>query len=97
MTVSTIHSISPPETGSEADLKDRKLRKACGDFEAVFVGYLMKSMRQTLPGDALFDSGIEKDIYESMYDQQIAEESAKGKGLGIGDALYRQLKGVKLK
>jgi len=71
--------------------EDQKLRKACADFEAVLINYMLKSMRKTLPGDSMFGSSQQKEVYESMYDQEMAGKIAEGNGLGIGQALYRQL------
>lgn len=91
MSITPSGSIKASETVSKTDQKDRDLRKACSDFEAIFINSMMQAMRKTLPGDGLFAGGLQKDIYESMYDQQLAQEAASGKGLGIGEALYRQL------
>ena len=70
-----------------------KLKEACADFEAIFLNYMFTSMQDTLTGDALFGKSLGKDIYESMYIQQISTDIARGgRGYGIGDALYREMK-----
>ena len=77
----------------EKDVKnEEKLKEACADFEAVLINFMFKSMKKSLPGDSLFGGGLQKDIYDSLFYQEIATKLAREKGLGIGEALYRQLK-----
>jgi peptidoglycan hydrolase FlgJ len=71
--------------------EDKKLRKACADFEAVLLNYMFQSMKKTVPGDTLFGGGLQKDIYDSMYLQEVSAKIAHDQSMGIGDALYRQL------
>ncbi|NVM56562.1 MAG: rod-binding protein [Desulfobacterales bacterium] len=73
-------------------MKDAKLRKACADFESIFVYYILKSARNALPQKGLFDNTHESKIYKSMMDQEIARTMARGRGLGLGELLYKQLK-----
>jgi len=58
---------------------------------------LIKTMRQTtLSEDDLFKSNA-GDSYQSMYDQQLALEIAKGDGIGLSESIVRQLKKDKQK
>jgi flagellar protein FlgJ len=62
-------------------------REAARQFEALFVQMMMKSMR-----DASAALGAGGDTtYQEMFDQQIALEMTRGKGLGLADMLMRQL------
>jgi flagellar protein FlgJ len=62
-------------------------REAARQFEALFVQMMLKSMR-----DANAVLGEERDrTYEEMFDQQVALEMTRGKGLGLADMLVRQL------
>ena len=78
-----------------SDLKnadEKKLKEACADFESIFMEMTLKSMRSTLTGDAIFKKGIADDIYQSMYDQKLSENIARGdNNLGLGESLYKQL------
>lgn len=71
------------------------LRQACEDFESVFVAYLLKSMRKTVPKTELMNGGMSNDIYLSMMDDEIARAVAKGPGIGLAAAIYRQLSQAK--
>ena len=74
--------------------KDKELKEACAGFEAIFMTEMLKSMRKTLPGDALLKDSNATSIYKSMQDQNLAENlSNSQKSLGIKDFLYQQLKG----
>jgi flagellar protein FlgJ len=56
---------------------------------------LLKSMREankSFGEDSLFGSD-QGDMYQDMFDDQIALQLSKGKGLGLADMLVRQLQG----
>ena len=61
--------------------------EAARQFEALFVQMMLQSMRAA--GD-VFGDGSDT-TYRDMFDQQIALEMTKRKGLGIADVLTRQL------
>lgn len=66
------------------------LRKAAQQFEALFTQQMLKSMRQTTPGDSLTGSE-EGQLYRDMLDQQLAQNLAQGRGFGLADMLVRHL------
>ena len=74
----------------EAGAKERSpeaTREAARQFEALFVQMMLKSMR-----DANSVLAEDRDTtYEEMFDQQIALELTREKGLGIADLLVRQM------
>ena len=66
------------------------LRAVARQVEGLFVQMMLKSMRDALPKDGLFSSDQTR-MYTSMYDQQIAQQLTAGKGLGLADAMAKQL------
>ena len=75
---------------SEADRK--KLKKACADFESLFIYQLFKGMRQSIPQSGLMGKMPGKDTYEMMLDQKIADEMAtKRDGIGLQKMLLEQM------
>jgi len=66
------------------------LRKACQDFESVFITYLLKSMRKTVPKTEFTGGGPNKDMYLSMMDEEIAKAVARGPGIGLAASIYQQ-------
>ncbi|MEY4761435.1 MAG: hypothetical protein RLZZ200_1291 [Pseudomonadota bacterium] len=72
--------------------KDPEAIKAVArQFEALFTSMMLKSMRDATPKDGLFSSD-QQDFYQEMFDQQIATQMSKGKGLGLAEMLVHQLK-----
>ena len=75
---------------SEAELQ--KLKKACADFESLFIYQLLKTMRQTVPKSQTGFGSFAKDTYTMMMDQKLAEKiAAEGEGVGLQKVLYDQL------
>ena len=70
--------------------EEKELKALAQQFEAIFMNQLMKSMRETLPKEGLLSS-FSVDMYESMFDQEVAGEMSKGRGMGLADVLYTQL------
>jgi flagellar protein FlgJ len=80
-------------TGKENTKQDLKsLRDSCREFEAIFIDQMYKSMRKSMPENGLIPQDNASKIYQDMLDMQMARETAKGKGIGIGEAMYNQLK-----
>ena len=71
--------------------KKAKLRKAAGDFEAIFVRQILKSMRSTLTNGGMFGSGSVGEIYSDMMDNAISEKIAERGDMGLADIIYKQM------
>ena len=72
---------------------DQALKGAIKQFEAIFWQMLLKSMRdasEPLKSD-LFSSN-QREMYESMHDEQLSLVMAGNKNSGLSDMLYQQLK-----
>jgi Rod binding domain-containing protein len=73
--------------------RDKRLRKACTEFESIFLYNLFKEMRRTVPKSSLMPSAPGKETYEMMFDQKVAEDlSKRGEGIGLQKILYEQLR-----
>src|SRR5918996_5492139 len=69
------------------------LKEAARQFESLFTQMLLKSMREankSFGEDSLFGSD-QADMYQDMFDDQIAMQLSKGRGLGLADMLVKQL------
>jgi len=66
------------------------IREAARQFESLFTDMMLKAMRAAKLGDGLGDTE-ESDLYQEMYDQQLALQMSQGKGLGLADLLVQQL------
>lgn len=61
-------------------------------FEALFLQVVLKSMRDAIAQDGMFDSESTR-TYQGMYDQQLAMTMAQRGGTGLAAAIERQLNG----
>lgn len=88
--------LSKNEGASQRDgqqkIREERLKKVCADFESIFINYLLKTLRRTIP-----ESGLDKlpgnDMYAMMFDQKVAEDLSKGEGIGLQKMLLRQFGG----
>jgi flagellar protein FlgJ len=98
--------VSSSDSGSYSDLNrlnqlkvgdknsDGNMRKVAQEFESLFLGEMLKSMRSatnTLGQDNPLNTPEAKQ-YQEMYDQQLAVSmSREGGGIGLADVLMRQM------
>lgn len=66
-------------------------REAAKQFEALFVNMMVKQMRDAMPTDGGLFGGEGMKLYESMHDQQLSLAMARRGGIGLADAIERQL------
>lgn len=62
------------------DAERGKLKKISQDFEALFVGMMLKSMRDTVPEDKLTGGGRAEETYRYLLDQEYATQAARRGG-----------------
>ena len=98
--------VSSSDSGSYSDLNrlnqlkvgdknsDANMRKVAQEFESLFLGEMLKSMRsatEALGQDNPMNTPAAKQ-YQEMYDQQLAVSlSREGGGIGLADVLMRQM------
>ena len=75
--------------GDSAD-KEKQLKTACQNFEAVFISKLWQQMKSTVPKEGYLHSKQE-DTYMSMFDKEFSEKMAQAGGIGLSDMIYAQL------
>lgn len=82
---------STPSTTTQS-LKDRAgLKKACQEFEAVYIQAMFQAMRKTIPEGGVFEQDHATKMYQEMLDQQIATDISRHQSLGLADQMYRQM------
>jgi len=79
--------LQKPSAGKD----EAKLRDACANLECVFLNMMFNSMRITVEKSDLMGESFATGVYEDMLYEKFAEEASKGKGLGLGELLYKQL------
>jgi flagellar protein FlgJ len=86
-----VSGLSIPNVGGISNDTSRlkttdNLKKAGQQFEAVFTGMMLKSMRQAKLADPLFDSKA-LDTFTEMQDARVAQAMSESTPLGIGKAM----------
>jgi Rod binding domain-containing protein len=69
--------VPDPQEGKE-NLKD-----AAMEFEAFFLYYMLKTMRETIPKGGFLGSGNAEKVYTSLLDESLAKNMALRGGLGL--------------
>jgi len=85
-------STEPLTSNLTAGTQPQKLKRACSEFEALFLNYLLKSMRASVPEGGLIDQSEESKMFKAMLDEKLADQISASGGLGLGEILYQQLK-----
>jgi flagellar protein FlgJ len=67
------------------------IKKVSQEFESIFLGYMLKQMRKTIPDDPIFGNSNAKDIFMDMHDDSVSKELSKAGGIGLAAMIYKQL------
>ena len=84
--ISQLSELANPERSKNL----KQLKALSQQFESIFVHQLLKSMRSTVQKTGLFDSHA-TNMYESLYDEEIAKLMTEQKGIGLAEIIYRDL------
>ena len=76
--------------GSGGNQTNEELKSLAHQFESIFVHQLLKSMRSTVQKSGLLDSHATQ-MYESLYDEEVAKLMTEQKSMGLADIIYRDL------
>ncbi len=68
-----------------------QLKEACAELESLFISYLLKEMRATIPKTGLMSGGRAEEIYTSMLDTEISKEMASQRGIGLSSLFQDRL------
>ncbi|HOO72742.1 MAG TPA: rod-binding protein [Spirochaetota bacterium] len=69
----------------------KKLIDACYDMESIFVGKMLKEMRNTVHKNDWFHGGFAEEIFEDMLYDEYAKELSRNSNLGLANMLYKEL------
>ncbi len=79
------------QVGNAEEKKEAELRNACEEFEAIILEKLLAGMRESIPEGGIFEKSFSEDMFQSMYDQELAQELAHSRGTGLGELLFNQI------
>lgn len=86
-------------SGDLSNASDDELMQVCKDFESYFIEQMFKSMEKMIPKDEDEDESSSMSSMTDYYKEEMmskyaeyVSESDGGKGLGIAQTLYEQMK-----
>jgi len=88
-TISSLEPGSRPASGKSSS----QLKEACSELESLFLYYLFKEMRATVPKTGFISGGKAEEIYTSMLDFRLAKELSHKGGIGLSSLLLEKLEG----
>jgi peptidoglycan hydrolase FlgJ len=100
MEINSLPSVALPltDTRMPASLISRRqptdaaeAKKVGQEFEAMFVGMMLKSMRDTVGNDKLTGGGRGEETFRSLLDQEYAAAAAKNGGIGLATIIEKEL------
>ncbi|OGR24084.1 MAG: flagellar biosynthesis protein FlgJ [Desulfuromonadales bacterium GWD2_54_10] len=66
-------------------------KKVSQDFEALFVGMMLKSMRSTVGEDKMTGGGHGEETFRSLLDQEYATAAVKRGGIGLAKQIEKEI------
>ena len=87
-----ILSQKKPQLANVADVKTREqARHVAPQFERMFISEMLGPMFQGIETDGPFGGGNAEATFRPMLIDQYSEAIAKGKGIGIADAVMKEI------
>ncbi len=77
--------------GAKTPQTPDKARAAAEEFEAFFLSQFLNSMSAGVETDGMFGGGESEKIFQSMMNDEYAKSMSRQGGVGIADAVYREM------
>lgn len=88
------HIQKPIDIKSRYDEKQKeKIASASKQFESVLTAMMLKSMNKTTGGLFGDEDGYGNDMFDTIFEQEIAQKMSATKSLGVAEILYRKITG----
>jgi len=91
---SDVHPLnaSQIQDGSFQDaMQKRKIRETAVEFEAQFLGQMLKPMFEGIQTDSTFGGGHAEEMWKGMLVQEYGKAVAQGGGIGLADQVQKEL------
>lgn len=79
------------QLGKRTSTSQKALKDAAEQFEALFLYQLLAEMRRTVPDTDLFGNRQAEKLFQSMLDQEVANNSAQAQSIGLAKLIYEQM------
>jgi Rod binding domain-containing protein len=80
---------APPSTSATSDAS--AAQKTATDFESFFLSQVFENMFSGVGTDPMFGGGNGETVYRSLLLQEYSKVAAKNGGVGIADAVQREI------
>lgn len=71
---------------------NEELKEACDELEGYMLSMMFKQMKSSmLSGDSLIAKGDYESMFEDTYINNLCDEMVKAGGIGLSDAMYKQM------
>jgi len=81
-----------PSTSNLQQLKKKDVRKICSQFESIFITYLLRQMRKSIPKSDFLEGTMREEFFREQWDEILAEKIAQGGGIGLAEILYEKVR-----
>ncbi len=85
----TINALTPSKSDQNSEIA--KARTAAQQFEAFFLSYLMKEMKQNTLESGLFGNGLGSDTYTDLFNEELSKVMSERGGIGLADMLVKHM------
>jgi Rod binding domain-containing protein len=89
--VAPIPTLAAPAELSRAPQPAPVAGRTAEQFEAFFLSSIMENLFTGVGSDSLFGGGPSEGVYRSMLLQEYGKVAARGGGIGIADAVQREM------
>jgi len=87
-----ITSSKSAQSEKQGGMSDEELLDVCYEMESIFVGQMLKTMRNTVMETDFFGKSMAKDIFNDMLYDEYAKLMAKSDAFGLARQIYDQLR-----
>ncbi len=79
------------ESSSLSPAATKRIHDAAVDFEAVYLGEMLKPMFETVEVDSTFGGGSAEETWRGMLVEEYAKSIAKGGGIGLASSVEKEM------
>jgi len=91
MDIQSVKASKPLDLPRVEGKKDADLKKAAEQFEGIFLDMVFKQMRSASTFENEFSDSSQAKVFREMLDSEYSKMSSQYQGLGIAEAMVRQL------
>lgn len=88
---------SMPSMNPSQQLEDASLMKQCKEFESVLCSQMFKQMRPKAEEEDLFGNTKDREMFNSMLDDERAKVWSQEGGIGLANIMFQQMKDINKK